>query len=211
MRTLIQGLLMLFSVSAAVAAGAQPASVPAEDQARAQAAMADLGQRLKTALTAKMQAQGPLQAVDFCHQQAPQIAAQVSAEHGIAVGRTALRLRNPMNAPNDWQQDVLSAFQHQVDAGTAPGELLHVSRDRGRLRLARGLVVEAPCLVCHGRAIAEPIADAIKARYPDDTATGYAEGDLRGVIWAEVPMRSGEAPGPLEKSPSGTAAAHPAS
>lgn len=27
---------------------------------------------------------------------------------------------------------------------------------------------------------------ALAARYPDDAATGYALGDLRGVLWAEV-------------------------
>ena len=31
------------------------------------------------------------------------------------------------------------------------------------------------------------IPKAIEALYPDDQATGYAAGDLRGVFWAELP------------------------
>ena len=188
-------LLGLLPINSAAIAQ-QAADVPA-DQARAQAAMADLGQRLKSALVAKMQAQGPLAAVDFCHAQAPQIAADVSAEHGIAVGRTALRVRNPSNAPAPWQEAVLTQFLQQSQAGTPPGRLLHVERESGGLRVARGIATEGPCLVCHGHNIAEPVRDAIKARYPDDAATGFSEGELRGLIWAEIP----DAPAPAGPSP----------
>lgn len=185
--------VVFLALSAAVTAGAaQEASSPPPDVARAQAAMGDLGKRLKTALMARMQAEGPIAAVDFCHAEAPKIAAAVSAEHGVAVGRTAARLRNPNNAPVPWQVAVLESFQQQVDAGKSPGDLVHVERDGGSLRLARGIALEAPCQTCHGTHIADPIREAIAARYPADAATGFSEGDLRGVIWAEVPGQKDE-------------------
>ncbi|MBX3690986.1 DUF3365 domain-containing protein [Dokdonella sp.] len=183
---MIRTVVFLALSVAVTAAAAQEAPSPPPDVARAQAAMGDLGKRLKAALMAKMQDEGPIAAVDFCHLEAPKIAAAVSAEHGVAVGRTAARLRNPNNAPVPWQAAVLDSFQHKADAGTAPGDLVHVERDGGSLRLARGIALEAPCLTCHGTHIAEPIRQAVAARYPADAATGFSEGDLRGVIWAEV-------------------------
>lgn len=193
-------MLMSSLLATSVAVTAQePVPLP-QDQIRAQAAMADLGQRLKSALVARMQAQGPLAAVDFCHVQAPLIAAEVTAEHGIAVGRTALRLRNPANAPTAWQEATLTRFLREAEAGAPAGGLLHVERDEESLRLARGIATEGPCQICHGSNIAEPIRAAIIARYPEDAATGFSEGDLRGLIWAEVSTPQ-EAAAPMPSRP----------
>lgn len=179
-------LAALFSLLAPAASAQAPAEVPS-DQARAQAAMADLGQRLKGALVAKMQAEGPVAAVDFCHVQAPVIAQSVAEEHGVGIGRTALRLRSLANAPAPWQAPVLEEFLEKSHAGTPVGQLVYIAREDGRLRVAKGIGTEAPCLVCHGQKIAEPIRAAISERYPDDAATGFSEGDLRGMFWVEVP------------------------
>ena len=180
---------------AATLAGAQspvdadPASADTA-LARAEAAVADLGQTLRAALKARLEQGGAVDAVDFCHAQAPAIAAAVSARHGVRVGRTALRHRSPGNAPSDWQRDVLEDFAARAAAGAAPATLRATVRaglPAGvALRHARGIPTEPVCLACHGSAIAAPVAAAIAARYPRDTATGFAAGDLRGMFWAEV-------------------------
>jgi hypothetical protein len=36
--------------------------------------------------------------------------------------------------------------------------------------------------------VAPAIAGAIRRLYPADAATGFAEGDLRGALWVEVPL-----------------------
>jgi hypothetical protein len=170
---------------------AAPPAPPKADLQRAQEAMQDLGATLRGALRARMQQDGPLGAIDFCRLQAPQIAAEVSAKHGIAVGRTALRLRNPANAPRDWQLPVLEDFQARFEAGTPAGDLAMAMTDGlpdgVALRAMRGIPTEPACQLCHGVVLAPTIAEAIAGRYPDDRATGFAIGDLRGAIWAEVP------------------------
>jgi hypothetical protein len=43
------------------------------------------------------------------------------------------------------------------------------------------------CLQCHGEALAPEVTQALAARYPDDRATGFREGQLRGALsirWA---------------------------
>ena len=51
-----------------------------------------------------------------------------------------------------------------------------------------GIRTEPACLLCHGPAVAAPVQSAIRARYPQDAATGFEEGSLRGAFWVEVPM-----------------------
>ena len=46
-------------------------------------------------------------------------------------------------------------------------------------------MVQALCTKCHGAAIAPDVQAAVAAAYPTDQATGYAEGALRGLAWAE--------------------------
>ncbi len=40
----------------------------------------------------------------------------------------------------------------------------------------------APCLICHGENIDPGLHAKIKGRYPEDEATGFKEGDLRGAF-----------------------------
>lgn len=190
MKTLISSALGALLLMAGVGASAQDEARVSADAERAQAAMNDLGSRLKTALVAKMQAEGPVAAVDFCHEEAPKIAAAVSAEHGLKVGRTAVRHRSPANAPSAWQEAVLSRFMEEAKNHPA-GSLAWNSREGATYRQARGIATEAPCLTCHGSNIAEPVRQAIAAKYPGDQATGFSEGDLRGMFWVEIADSAG--------------------
>lgn len=163
----------------------------ADDAVRAQAAVADLGSQLRSALMARVKAEGPVAAIDFCHDQAPLIAAEVAKKHGLSIGRTSVRTRSPGNAPADWQGVVLADFETQAQVGSAP-QSLRFSSSEGlpegvALRYMQGIATEAPCLACHGQTLAEPVAQAIKAHYPGDAATGFREGQLRGAFWVEVP------------------------
>ncbi len=196
--------LLPIILAATVLMACQPATdtTPAEPQvgppdadeaslARAEAAIGELGMRLRAALQGRMQAEGPLGAIDFCTVQAPVIASEVMQAHGVRLGRTSERVRNPANAATEWQAAVLRDFAANVADGEAPEAQRAVLRDGlpdgVALRFMRGIRVEAPCTLCHGREIDPGIAKAIAANYPDDAATGYREGELRGAFWVEVP------------------------
>lgn len=163
----------------------------ADDQERAEAAVRELASQLRTALVAHMQADGPVATIAFCHDQAPAVAAEVSQRLGVRIGRTSLRTRNAANAPTPWQRAVLSDFAAQAQAGTAVTSLRYVTTTDlpagVALRYMQGIATDEPCLVCHGPSIAEPIAQAISARYPGDQATAFRQNELRGAFWVEVP------------------------
>ena len=56
---------------------------------------------LKGELAQAMTTAGPVGAIAVCRTRAPAIAAQAGNAAGVRVSRTALRLRNPANAPDE--------------------------------------------------------------------------------------------------------------
>lgn len=168
----------------------QPQPEPSGAEARALAAMGEFSTRLRGALQEQLHGQGPLAAIDVCHVQAPRIAADVMQTHGVRLGRTSERLRNPANAPAEWQAGLLEEFAGNVARGEAPAlqqATLHENLPRGvELRLMRGIPVETACTICHGKDIARDVAASLLTYYPNDVATGYSVGELRGALWVEV-------------------------
>jgi hypothetical protein len=149
-----------------------------------------LGKELKGELGAAIEKGGPVAAIDVCHTRAPAIAARLSGESGARVGRTALRVRNAANAPDDLERAVLEQFAGDMAAGRIEGPLeaaFEIKREGGIERhYLRAIPTEALCLACHGETLAPELAAAIARDYPGDQATGFKLGELRGafrVVW----------------------------
>jgi hypothetical protein len=149
-----------------------------------------LGKELKGELGAAIEKGGPVAAIDVCHTRAPAIAARLSAESGASVGRTALKVRNAANAPDDLERAVLEQFAADMAGGRIDGPLeaaFEIKREGGIERhYLRAIPTEALCLTCHGETLAPELAAAIARDYPGDQATGFKQGELRGafrVVW----------------------------
>jgi hypothetical protein len=151
--------------------------------AEGRAIAAEFGAELRDRLQSAMAEGGPLGAIRVCSEDAPRIAREASRRSGALVGRTALRLRNPVNLPDVHERSVLASFEAELaeSAGGPPPERLDVLED-GRVRFMSAIVTQPPCLVCHGETLAAPVAAEIDALYPDDAARGHRPGDLRGAF-----------------------------
>ncbi|HJV89604.1 MAG TPA: DUF3365 domain-containing protein [Holophagaceae bacterium] len=147
--------------------------------ARAEAARSDLFARLSGRLQEVMKAKGPAAAVDVCQGEAPVLAEAVATRHGLRIGRTSWKLRNPANLAPGWAREAVAARQAEASFQSAPDGGLRALMP---IRLAEG------CLRCHGESAAlDPeVRQAILARYPADQATGFKAGDLRGWFWVEI-------------------------
>ena len=152
------------------------------ETSRAQAAgfLKELRLRLQAGM-----AESPMAAIAVCQDEAPKIAERWSTE-AVMVRRTALKLRQPRNAASEADQATMLAFSKRLAAGESASsvEEFSVTAD-GSMRYARALVTEAPCIVCHGEALAPAIAKTIGERYPADRATGFRLGHLRGIVVVE--------------------------
>ena len=177
------GLMLVLSLSAALPAVAQ--DDPRLTRSR-EAAM-QLQQELGARLLAALESGGPVEAIGVCSVEAAPIAERLSAQGGARVGRTALKLRNPGNAPDAGARAVLAAFERELEAGpTARLERFETQPD-GSARYMSPIVTQPLCLACHGAEIAPEVAATLAEHYPTDQATGFAVGDLRGAFQVDWP------------------------
>jgi len=143
--------------------------------------------QLKKELQAAMQAGGPTNALQVCNLKAMPITEQISNDSDALVSRVSLKNRNPDNVPNDWQREELEAFDKRAAQGENIDTMASVSvkkLDNGKhqIRFMKALPTGGVCLACHGQQVAEPVLTKIKELYPDDKATGYSLGEVRGAI-----------------------------
>ena len=178
---IIPVLLMLFSLS-----GLSSAVDLDSKKAASRQAVQAYGKALKGELVAAMKAGGPVNAVGVCNVAAPAIEHSVSTDKGVMISRTSLKHRNANNAPSDWQEKVLNDFEARKSAGDDPGKLEFaqvVDTDSGQeYRYMKAISTGDVCLKCHGDALPDDLTAKLSELYPDDKATGYAKGDIRGAF-----------------------------
>jgi hypothetical protein len=143
-------------------------------------AQSDMLDQLLRRLTDALSRGGPAAAISICQQEAPQIAESVGRKHGVAIGRTSFRLRNPRNDPPEWARPLVEQRLAEPQFVDLPD---------GRLGALLPIRLKPQCTLCHGpeAELAEEVKAALDEQYPEDQATGFQEGDLRGWFWVEVP------------------------
>ena len=133
---------------------------------------AALGKTLKE----KLQSEGPVAAIDYCSEKAMPITAGYAEAHQIEIRRITTKFRNPDGKLLAGEQALLERMEADAEAG----DLKPLYRlDEWAYQ---PLVIEAPCLICHGENLAPPVLEALNARYPKDQARGYALGQVRGAV-----------------------------
>lgn len=197
-RASVLPLLTLAVFSACSDSNAPDAPPPEKVEAalvRARNAAGALAPQLMGALGEALGAGGPVKALEVCQVRAPQIASAVGAEQQLEIGRTALRVRNPANAADEWERGVLADFAQRLTAGADANSLEAHSveaQDGGwRVRWMRGIVLQPLCATCHGDELAPDLRAELARRYPSDQATGFKPGDLRGAFTASVTIPRG--------------------
>jgi len=146
---------------------------------------------LKQELTGALQEGGPVAAINICARRAQALTASIPAQAGLPglrIRRTSLRCRNAANRPGPAERRALEVFERQVHRGETPAPVAERRQDLYRYYVP---IQTAPlCLVCHGRPgeIDAGVLKILRERYPDDNATGFSTGDLRGMVSVTVPL-----------------------
>jgi hypothetical protein len=142
--------------------------------------------KLQDKLLTSVSENGFVEALSVCNQASPEITQAVSNDAGISLKRTSLKVRNPSNAPDDWELKVLQDFEKRKAAGETfdtlqYSEVVEVD-DKQVLRYMKVIPMAEKCLACHGETIAAPITERLNQLYPDDQARGFKVGDIRGAF-----------------------------
>jgi hypothetical protein len=189
---------VLATLAVAWAVSAVPEAPPAQLERARQAAQQLKGELMKN-LTAALAEGGAPRGVRVCAEIAPGIAAGLSKD-GMTVRRVTTRPRNPANAPDAWEKELLDALAAAHARGEQPAEIVEVTEEvvtpgsgraaRRELLYLSPLTIAAPCLQCHGdpSAIDPAVRAALAERYPRDRATGYKAGDFRGAVSVRIAL-----------------------
>jgi hypothetical protein len=143
---------------------------------------------LQPTLLGAMQEGGPIGAIEVCAVEAPRIAADLSESSGWAVSRVSLRARNQLSAiPDSWESDVLVQFDQRQLAGDPVEQLNVAAVVDGEFRYMQAQAAGPLCLTCHGSEISSEVQSVLSRHYPQDMATGYSAGQIRGAITVRKP------------------------
>ena len=149
-----------------------------------------LGKALKSEMKAHMKKDpSGLEALAFCSGSADRITNEVNAKlpEYAKVRRTALKVRNDkVNVPDATDKKVMEKFEQKIAEKKLNEKTIEVVKVGDTTRVYKPLVTKKVCLKCHGTDLSPKIAEAVKSAYPNDKATGFKEGSLRGVIVAEI-------------------------
>ena len=145
-----------------------------------------LGSELKATLQASVKKDGAIEAISVCNTKAPQISEKISQEKGLSVARTALKYRNEGNKPDAWEKKVLQQFEQRKIQGEAVNalEFSEITELDGKkvFRYMKAIPTGEVCLACHGSNVTPAISERINSLYPNDKATGFNKGDIRGAF-----------------------------
>jgi len=184
---LLLSLLVFPAVSHAQAnSTAQPEGVAN----RGQAIASELGKSLYSALLKAVSTKGVAASIQVCKEIALPLTKQLNQE-GIQVKRISDRLRNPKNAADRTDREVLTVYQALwKEPQKRPAYLVRKLDKDGKtaFRYYQPIAMRGMCLSCHGGGadVSDYVERVIAKHYPADNARGYELGELRGLIRVEL-------------------------
>lgn len=191
------------AVAAALLAACAPrAQQPAaSDIQLARQAALSFEQQLKREITTRLERDEDPVAVYMSYaDHAPEWAREISNRLQLDFSRTALGVRNPANAPDDWERLQLETFNFLMDSGLDPDtfEVAEVVQEGEEIvfRWLQPVRMLDTCLTCHGEAIDQRLKLLLAQEYPLDEAAGYAEGQIGGAYSVRKVLRVGHQPAP---------------
>jgi hypothetical protein len=147
-----------------------------------------LGGRLVDAIQNK----GVIEAIDVCHKEAYEITDDLTKKFDSikSIKRVSNKYRNPQNAPDKYESEVLNWFEEQLASGAKPlsfGQKIS-RKKRNLIRYYKPIIIQNKCLLCHGddNSRLPDVSKKIDELYPNDLAKDYNEGDFRGFIRIEI-------------------------
>jgi len=155
-----------------------------------------LAEKIRSLLLQEIDKGGFSSAVLVCSELAQEMTLQFNAEAGRHIRRISLKYRNPKNVPDAYEQRRLGEFNILNQKKELSKEYSEIVEEQGKkyLRYLRPLIVAPVCVNCHGpkENIPQEVKTILAERYPDDRATGFLVGDVRGAITVKILVTEGK-------------------
>ncbi|MDP3740045.1 MAG: DUF3365 domain-containing protein [Hyphomonadaceae bacterium] len=186
---LVRNNLRLMAVAAfalAAACSPEPEAPSPADMLLARQAGFSFDVRLKMEILDRLERDEDPVAVYLAYRDhVPSYAKEIGERLGFEFSRVSTRPRNPSNAADDWEAEQMELFGFWRETGLDPA-IMEASAiveegDRRVFRWMRPLVMDEPCMTCHGDTVDQRILKLLAQEYPLDEATGYYETEIGGA------------------------------
>lgn len=138
-------------------------------------------------LIGAIQEKGTEGAISFCKVRATGLTDSVGIMNNVIVRRVSDKARNPDNLASTEEKGYIIAFSRQVqNQAENQGEIWPILKEMpgDEVYYYSPITTNAMCLQCHGKPqqdIQEPVMRTLQNLYPQDQATGYEAGQVRGM------------------------------
>jgi hypothetical protein len=138
---------------------------------------------------------GTAGAIYVCAERAPEISARYASLPGLTVRRTSKRVRNPNNAPDEYEMKTLDILEQRPAFGSQDHYEWETTGDQMKFRFVKAIKMTSACLKCHGdpEKMEDAVKTAIAERYENDQATGFKLDELRGILTVSLEWPEGKA------------------
>jgi len=137
---------------------------------------------LKSNLKTQIKTNGFPKALKYCAHNAYSIVYNISKKYPNAtIKRVTLKPRNPLDKADKNDEIVLNMFEKNKNL-----KEIVLKKENKTLIYKPIYISKQVCLKCHGENIDSKIKSEIHTYYPNDKATGYKLGDLRGAFKIEI-------------------------
>jgi hypothetical protein len=187
-------MVTLFTLFSIFLLGAEPIQEEDSFLQEAREVVKQFAADLRSHLQQAMKSGGPEASIGVCSEMAPAIASRLSRERGWMIRRVSLKVRNPLDIPDAWEQETLKKFEADLHARAEAGKLEHsemvMEGDKHYFRYMKAIPTGDLCLICHGtgETLLPKIQEILKENYPHDKATGYRKGIIRGAFSIKRPL-----------------------
>jgi len=151
-------------------------------KAEAKSIVQQFGGALKPQLKKALTEGGVKKAMKVCSIKAPEIAKELSEKTHWKVKRVSLKARNVNAEPDTWERSVLMQFDKRQLLGEPAKKLAKAEIINNEFRFLKAQGVAPLCLTCHGTDLSDETKKLLNEYYPDDKATGYSLGQVRGAF-----------------------------
>jgi len=195
-------MLLLVGCSKSPTPEAPPASTPpaglstdAQKVAlqRGKAIAAETLSLLSSNLQTAIQQGGVTNALPFCSLAASPLTAAMAGKHGVTIRRVTHKPRNPGGRADAEEVAILKHFEAAMTGTNLPPPLVTNLTASTATFFAPIILNNELCLKCHGdlrKDISTENAAVIQHLYPQDEATGFKLGQLRGAWRIDIPLAS---------------------
>ncbi len=127
---------------------------------------------------------GTKEAIPFCNVKADILTTEIADKYKVSIKRTSHKIRSKKNKPNQEEEAIIKHYLSLVTKGEKLKPIVKKEKDN-KVHFYAPIIAEGKCLMCHGvvgEQITSKTDSILKVLYPNDKATGFKVGNLRGVL-----------------------------